>query len=153
MQQIVIYQKPSCTTCRRVYKILVDAGVDFQAVDYYIDPIPRAKLKELLRKMGISALELLRTKEPVYGELRLSGKQLSEDEILDLMVRDPDLIQRPIVEKGAKAILARPADRIREILYERAILQRTNQPINLLTNTHILGTHLLLHDSLPATPR
>jgi len=114
--KIVVYQKPTCTTCRTVYKALVDAGVDFDAVDYYIDPIPKTKLKELLRKMGISARDLIRSKEPLYKELKLAGKQLSEDEILDLMVKHPDLIQRPIVEKGARAILARPAERIREIL-------------------------------------
>ncbi len=116
MPKIVVYQKPTCTTCRTVYKALVDAGVDFDAVDYYIDPIPKTKLKELLRKMGISARDLIRSKEPLYKELKLAGKQLSEDEILDLMVKHPDLIQRPIVEKGARAILARPAERIREIL-------------------------------------
>lgn len=116
MPKIVVYQKPTCTTCRTVYKALVDAGVDFDAVDYYIDPIPKTKLKELLRKMGIPARDLIRSKEPLYKELKLAGKQLSEDEILDLMVKHPDLIQRPIVEKGARAILARPAERIREIL-------------------------------------
>ena len=116
MAKIVVYQKPTCTTCRVVYKILVDAGVDFAAIDYYVDPIPKSKLKELLKKMGISAKELLRTKDHIYGELGLLGRKLSENEILDLMVKYPDLIQRPIVEKGAKAILARPAKRIREIL-------------------------------------
>ena len=74
------------------------------------------KLKDLLKKMGISAHELLRTKESIYRELSLAQKQLSDDEIIDLMVKYPDLIQRPIVEKGAKAILARPAERINEIL-------------------------------------
>ena len=116
MTRIIIYQKPSCTTCRTVYNTLKSAGVDFDAVDYYIDGIPKTKLKELLRKMGISARELLRTTEPVYKELNLAAKNLSEDEIINLMIQYPYLIQRPIVEKGAKAILARPAERIKEIL-------------------------------------
>ena len=58
---ITIYQKPTCTTCRQVHALLRDAGVDFEAVDYYIDPIPKTKLKELLRKMKLSARDLLRT--------------------------------------------------------------------------------------------
>ena len=116
MPKITVYQKPTCTTCREVYAALKESGVDFQAVDYYVDPIPKVKLKELLKKMGISAEELLRKKEPIYKELGLNEKKLSDDQVVDLMVKHPDLIQRPIVEKGAKAILARPAERLKEIL-------------------------------------
>ena len=114
--KIVVYQKPTCTTCRQVHAALKESGVDFEAVDYYLDPIPKAKLRELLRKMGMKAQDLLRTKEPIYKERGLGEKELSEATILDLMVEHPDLIQRPIVEKGARAILARPADRLKEIL-------------------------------------
>jgi arsenate reductase len=114
--KITVYQKPTCTTCRQVHATLREAGVDFDAVDYYTDPIPAATLKALLRKMGMSARELLRTKEARYKALRLDERQLSDDELVALMVENPDLIQRPIVEKGERAILARPAERIREIL-------------------------------------
>lgn len=113
---ITVYQKPTCTTCRQVHAALRDAGVDFEAVDYYTDPIPKAKLKELLRKMKMSARDLLRTREDIYKKLRLGERDLSDDEIVDLMVKHPDLIERPIVEKGARAILARPAERLQEIL-------------------------------------
>ncbi len=114
--KLIIYQKPTCTTCRQTMAILKESGVDFEAINYYIDPIPKKKLKELLSKMKLSARELLRTKEPIYKELKLAEKKLSDDELIDLMVKHPDLIQRPIAEKGSKAILARPADRIKEIL-------------------------------------
>jgi arsenate reductase (glutaredoxin) len=114
--KITVYQKPTCTTCRQVYAALKESGVDFDAVDYYTDPIPKAKLKELLKKMGIAARELLRTREDVYKRLKLADRDLSDGEILDLMVEHPDLIQRPIVEKGSRAILARPAERLKEIL-------------------------------------
>jgi arsenate reductase len=114
--KITVYQKPTCSTCRQVHAVLRDAGVDFDAVDYYVNPIPKAKLRELLRKMGMTPAQLLRTKEERYRTLRLAERELSDNELLDLMVENPDLIQRPIVEKGGRAILARPADRIREIL-------------------------------------
>ena len=114
--EIVVYQKPTCTTCRLVYAALKDSGVAFSAVDYYTDPIPKAKLKDLLKKMGIKPRELLRTKEPIYMTLRIGERDLRDNEIIDLMVEHPDLIQRPIVEKGSRAILARPADRLKEIL-------------------------------------
>jgi arsenate reductase len=113
---IVIYQKPTCTTCRKVHAALVKSGVDFRAVDYYLDPIPRATLVALLRKMGMKPRELLRTKEAIYTTLGLGKRDLSDAEIIDLMVDHPDLIQRPIVERGAKAIVARPPERLAEIL-------------------------------------
>ncbi len=116
MEKITVYQKPTCTTCRQVYAALKESAVDFDAVNYYVDPISKSKLKELLKKMKISAEELLRKKEDIYKTLKLADKKLSDDELIDLMAKHPDLIQRPIVEKGNKAILARPAERLKEIL-------------------------------------
>lgn len=116
MSTLTIYQKPTCTTCRQVHAALAASGVDFEAVNYDVEPIPKAKLQELLRKMGIPARALLRRKEPIYKDLGLAEKDLSEDALVDLMVQHPDLIERPIVEKGARAILARPAARLSEIL-------------------------------------
>ena len=113
---ITIYQKPTCTTCRQVYKILKESGVDFNSVNYYIDPLSRTKIKALLRKMNMKARDLLRTKEAIYKKLNLAKKELSEPQLIALMARYPDLIQRPIIEKGNRAILARPAERIKEIL-------------------------------------
>jgi len=116
MAEIIIYQKPTCTTCRSVYKALQEANVDFESIDYFVDPIPKKKLKELLRKMGMTARSLLRTNEPIYKQLHLSEKSFSDDEIVDLMTEHPDLIQRPIIERGSRAILARPAEKIKEFL-------------------------------------
>jgi arsenate reductase (glutaredoxin) len=116
MPTITIYQKPTCTTCRQTIAILKESGVDFNAVDYYIEPIPKKKLKQLLEKMKLPPHEILRRKESIYKMLRLHERNLTVDELIELMVRHPDLIQRPIVEKGGKAVLARPAERIREIL-------------------------------------
>ena len=113
---ITVYQKPTCTTCRHVYKALRDAGVDFEAADYYTDPIPKAKLRDLLRKMGMKPRDLLRTKEAVYKDLKLGERDLSDSDLIDVMVEHPDLIQRPIVEKGTRAVLARPVERLKEIL-------------------------------------
>ena len=59
--KIVVYQKPTCPTCRQVYAALKESGVDFEAVDYYLEPIPKTKLVELLRKMRMKPRDLLRT--------------------------------------------------------------------------------------------
>ena len=116
MANIIIYQKPTCTTCRQVYSMLKESGVDFSSVNYYIDPIPKKKLKELIKKLDVPPMELLRKKEPLYKELGLDKKELTVDELVDALVEYPDLLQRPIVEKGSKAILARPAEKIKKIL-------------------------------------
>ena len=116
MSKITIYQKPTCTTCRNVYAALKESGVDVEAINYYVDPFSKDKLKELLGKMGITAQELLRKKEDIYKELDLAKKEVSENELIDLMVKYPDLVERPIVERGRKAILARPAEKIKDFL-------------------------------------
>lgn len=113
---ITIYQKPTCSTCRQVYAALRESGVDVDTVDYYVDPIPKAKLQELIGKMGIAPRQLLRTREPLYRSLGLGDATVSDEQIVDAMAAHPDLIQRPIVEKGDRAILARPAERLKEIL-------------------------------------
>ena len=113
---LTIYQKPTCTTCRQVHAALKESGVNFEAVDYYLEPIPRAKLKELLAKMEITAKDLLRRKEQAYKDLKFDEKNYSEAEIIDLMTIYPDLIERPIIEWGERAILARPAEKIKEFL-------------------------------------
>jgi arsenate reductase len=114
--RITVYQKPTCTTCRQVHAALKDAGVDVEAVDYYTDPLTKTQLQALVRKMGITPRELLRTREPIYTTLKLNERQVGDAELIELMVQHPDLMQRPIVEKGGRAILARPAERLKEIL-------------------------------------
>lgn len=116
MARLTVYQKPTCTTCRQVHAALTERGVHFDAVNYYVDPIPAAKLKDLLRKMRLSARDLLRRKEPIYKTLGLDDQAITDDALIELMSRHPDLIERPIVEKGERAILARPASRVAEIL-------------------------------------
>ena len=84
-------------------RFLVDNGVDFSKVNYYIEPLTKAKLKELLGKMKLTPRDILRNSEPIYLELGLGKGEFTDDEIISLMVKHPDLIQRPIVERGKGA--------------------------------------------------
>jgi len=113
---ITVYEKPTCTKCRGMNKFLAENGVDFTKVNYYIDPIGEKKLRELIKKMGITPRELLRTSEPIYRELGLGKKDFTDDEIISLMVQHPDLIQRPIVERGDRAVLGRPTENVKALL-------------------------------------
>jgi arsenate reductase (glutaredoxin) len=85
-------------------------------VNYYTAPLSREKLRELLAKMNLAPRDLLRTSEPIYRELGLKQRTLSDDELISLMVEHPDLIQRPIVERGQRAVLGRPVENVRSLL-------------------------------------
>ena len=115
MGKITVYEKPTCTTCRKVAKALSESGVDFEKVNYYVKPFSKTKLQSLLKKMKMKPSELLRKKEKVYKDLKFKEKNYTEEKILDLMIKHPDLVQRPIMEKGNKAILVRPPERIKEL--------------------------------------
>ena len=117
MEKMTVYQKPTCSTCREVDKILRESGADYDKIDYYVEPIPEGKLRELIKKMRISPRDLLRTKEDLYRQLDLGNPKHSDDELIKLMAENPDLMQRPIVEKGSLAVLARPAENIRRLLF------------------------------------
>ena len=111
---ITVYEKTSCSNCQRLARILSERGIDFDRVDYHIDPLPRARIAELLGKAGIGPRDALRMKEP--GAQALIDRDASDDEILAAMEAEPVLLQRPIVERGDRAVLARPAERVLDLL-------------------------------------
>ena len=113
---ITVYEKPTCTKCREMDKLLRESGVSFEKVNYYNEPLTKAKLEELLGKMKLTPRDLLRTSEPIYKELNLRTGEYSDDEIVDLMIKHPDLIQRPIVERGKRAVLGRPTENVKALL-------------------------------------
>ncbi len=97
-------------------KLLRESGVDYAKVNYYIEPLDEKKLRQLVKKMGIKPRELLRTSESIYRELELGKKDFSDDAIVALMVKHPDLIQRPIIERGERAVLGRPVENVKALL-------------------------------------
>jgi arsenate reductase len=97
-------------------KLLRESGVSFEKVNYYIEPLTKKKLKELLGKMKMTPRDLLRTSEAIYKELGLRAGEFTDDEIISLMVKHPDLIQRPIVERGNRAVLGRPTENVKALL-------------------------------------
>ncbi len=111
-----IYIKPTCTTCRKALTILKEEGSEFEAIDYYKKPFSKKELTGLIKKLNITPKDLLRKNERIYKELGLSHKDLSDSEIIDLMIEHPDLIQRPIVDRKGKVLLARPAEELKKVL-------------------------------------
>jgi arsenate reductase (glutaredoxin) len=97
-------------------KLLRESGIPFEKVNYYTAPLSRKKLNDLLCKMAMKPRELLRSSEPIYRELGLGKGEFTDSELIDLMVKHPDLIQRPIVERGDRAVLGRPTENVRSLL-------------------------------------
>ena len=114
--KITVYEKPTCTKCREMNRFLHDNGYDFSKVNYYLEPLTKKQLTELLAKLKMTPRELLRTSEPVYRELGLGKGEFTDDQIIALMVEHPDLIQRPIVERGKRAVLGRPTENVKVLL-------------------------------------
>ena len=97
-------------------KLLRESGISFEKVNYYLEPLSKKKLTELLRKMNMKPRDLLRKSEPVYKKLGLADDKFSDSELIGLMIEHPDLIQRPIVERGNRAVLGRPTENVKALL-------------------------------------
>ncbi|MFN2413055.1 MAG: ArsC/Spx/MgsR family protein [Pyrinomonadaceae bacterium] len=92
-------------------------GIDYDRVDYFIKPLTAEKLRGLFKKADLRPIDVVRKKEKIYNELNI-GEDTPDDKIIDLMVKHPSLLQRPIVEVGDKAVLARPAERALDLIAE-----------------------------------
>ena len=112
---ITIYHNSRCSKSRDGVCFLEEMQQPFETVNYLENTPTKAKLKALLKKLKMAPIELVRKKEPIWIE-NYKGRELSDDEIIQIMVKNPILIERPIVVNGNKAIIARPIERINEIL-------------------------------------
>ena len=113
---IRIYQKPTCSKCRTTLGILEECAVEFDSINYYETPLTVEELRGLINKLGISPRDLMRKGEQLYRDLGLGERELSDDELIKLMVENPDLMQRPIVVHGDKAVLGRPPENVKQLL-------------------------------------
>ncbi len=110
-----VYFNPACSKCRTVQGMLAERGVDADYVRYLDQAPSREELEAVMERLGVDdPRAMMRTREPVYAELGLDGA--GRDELLDAMVAHPVLIERPIVIRGDRAVIARPPERLAEIL-------------------------------------
>ena len=116
MPRLTVYEKRTCTTCRRLSELLAERGIEPERVEYHVEGIEEPRLRELLAKGGLRPGDVLRRREPLVAELGLDRELPSDDELIALMVEHPQLIQRPLVEAGDRVVLARPVERVLELL-------------------------------------
>jgi len=113
---VTIYHNPRCSKSRQTMQLLQSKQIAATVVEYLKQPPTKSELKAILKKLNLSARELLRTKEAQYQQLGLDDMQLSEDQLIDAMLQYPVLMERPIVICGNKAAIGRPPEKILEIL-------------------------------------
>lgn len=114
--ELVVYFKPTCTTCRKTLNYLDSKKVKFSKVDYFERHLSKSLLRDLVRRLKTPPGELLRKNDRTYKELRLGQKKISEEEFIDLIMKNPNLLQRPIVVRGDKAVLALKPENIYQLL-------------------------------------
>jgi len=111
-----IYHNPRCSKSREALALLEAEGVPLTIVRYLDTPPDAIALKALLRKLGGSARELLRNKEEEYTSLNLDNPALSENDLIAAIIAHPRLLERPVVVHGNRAVIARPPERLKELL-------------------------------------
>ena len=113
---VTIYHNPACGTSRNVLAMIRQSGEEPEIIEYLKTPPDRATLKDLIRRMGIAPRELLRRKGTPYDALGLDDPKWSDDELIDFMLREPILINRPIVVTPKGVRLCRPSEAVLDIL-------------------------------------
>jgi arsenate reductase len=114
--QITIYHNPSCGTSRNALAAIRAAGHEPRVIEYMKSPPSREELKHLIARMNLAVRDVVRKKEPLYRELRLDERDVGEDELLDAMIENPILINRPIVVTERTVRLCRPSELVKELL-------------------------------------
>ncbi len=109
---ITVYERRTCTKCRQLAALLSERGVDFERVEFHVEGLTEPQLRDLVARAGVPAWALLRRREPGASALR----EADDDTVIAAMVARPALLERPIVVNGPRAVLARPTERVLEIL-------------------------------------
>ncbi|MFC4351787.1 arsenate reductase (glutaredoxin) [Fodinicurvata halophila] len=113
---VTIYHNPRCSKSRQALALLRDKGVEPRIVEYLRTPPDAETLKGILERLGLAPRELMRRKEAPYKELELDNRGLDDAALIQAMVDNPILIERPIILKGEKAVVGRPPEKALEIL-------------------------------------
>jgi arsenate reductase (glutaredoxin) len=114
---LTIYEVSSCSTCRKLSALLAEHGVEYEGVEYHKTGLTEEQIRELLNKAGLRPRDVLRMREPLVAELGLADADaVSDDALITLMAEHPRLVQRPIAVRGDRALLARPVERVLELL-------------------------------------
>ena len=116
MPKAIFFHNPRCSKSRQALALLQERKDKFEVFMYLDEKLEKNFLKEIIQKLGMSPRDLLRTGESAYKENNLKDSNISEEEIINLMIEYPKLIERPIYVKGSKAIVGRPPENVLKII-------------------------------------
>ena len=116
MPALTVYEKPTCTTCRKLAALLEERGVGFDSVEYQVLGLTSEQVREIATKTGERPASLLRRRESAYEELGVADFEDDDERVIAAMVDHPELLQRPVVVYGDRAVLARPPERVLALL-------------------------------------
>lgn len=112
---IKLLHNNSCSKSRGIFDYLNENNIEYELIDIVNEPLSALEIKTVLKKLGVDIQDLVRTNEKVFVE-NYEGKDLSDDELLQLLEKYPELIQRPIVVKDSKAIIGRPIEKVKDFI-------------------------------------
>lgn len=115
-QSIKIYHNPRCSKSRQTLELIRQKGIEPEVVEYLKTPPSKQELKDILSRLNMDPRQLMRTKEAEYKDNNLDSAELSNEQLIDAMVKNPKLIERPIVINQQKVALGRPPENVLEIL-------------------------------------
>lgn len=115
VSSVIIYHNGTCSKCKGALELLQEMNVPHEVRFYIAEPLSGTELARLLDKLNLPPEALIRKDEPLFRE-QYEGRNIGDREWLELLLRHPELMQRPIVERGGKAIIARPPAKVLELL-------------------------------------
>ncbi len=113
---VTIYHNPRCSKSRQTLEIIKDQGIKPTVIEYLVNPPTQKELKNILKLLEMEPIDLMRKKESVFKELKLDKTSSSSNDLIETMIQNPILIERPIVLSGRKAVLGRPPENVMKIL-------------------------------------
>lgn len=116
MSDLIVYEVSTCSMCRNLAALLAARGVQYEGVEYHETGLDESTIRDLLAKADLRARDVLRTGEPLVAELGLLDDAVSDDRLIAAIAAHPRLMQRPIAVRGDRALLARPVERVLELL-------------------------------------
>ena len=115
-KEVIIYHNPKCSKSRQALEIIRSKNIEPTIILYLINKLSKTEVKKLLSKLGLSIRDILRTGEDEYKNNNLKNENLTDDELIDFLIKFPKLLQRPIVVKDNKAVVGRPPENILHLL-------------------------------------
>ena len=115
-KEVIIYHNPKCSKSRKALEIIKSKNIEPTIILYLVNKLSKAEVKNLLTKLGLSIRDILRTGEDEYKKNNLKKENLSDDKLIDYLIKFPKLLQRPIIVRNNKAVIGRPPENILNLL-------------------------------------